>query len=46
MLVGCSDTQGAENIDFVDLGIDWDLEGVVGAGTHAGAPRLPLPTGS
>ena len=46
MLVGCSDTQGAEGIDFVDLGIDWDLEEVVGAGTLAGAPRLPLPTGS
>ena len=43
-LVGCSGTQGAESIDFAELGIDLDLEGVVGAGTLAGAPRPTRPT--
>ena len=43
-LVGYSGTQGAERIDFADLGIDLDLKGVVGEGTRAGAPRPSLPT--
>lgn len=43
-LVGCCDKQGAESIDFADYEIDWGLEAVAGAGTLAGAPRLPLPT--
>lgn len=44
MLVGCSDKQSAESIDFAGFETDWDLEVVVGAGSLAGAPRLPLPT--
>ena len=43
-LVGYFDKQGAEGIDFVDFEIGWDLEAVVGGGTLAGVPRLPLPT--
>ena len=43
-LVGYSGTQGAESIDFADFGIDLDLEGVVGEGNLAGAPRPSLPT--
>lgn len=43
-LVGCFDRQGAEGIDFADFEIGWDLEAVVGAGTLAGVPTLPLPT--
>ena len=43
-LVGYSGTQGAECIDFADLEIGLDLEGVVGEGTLAGVPRPSLPT--
>lgn len=43
-LVGCFDRQGAGSIDFADSEIGWDREAVVGEGTLAGVPRLPLPT--
>ena len=43
-LVGCSERQGAENIDFAEFENDWDLEAVVEAGTLADGPRLPRPT--
>ena len=42
-LDGCSGTQGAESIDF-ELGIDLDLEVVVGEETLAALPRPSLPT--
>ena len=45
-LVGYFDRQDAEGIDSADFEIGWDLEAVVGAGTLADVPRLPLPTDS